>query len=164
MKKTEDFEIKLDKLLQTVLAFFGDSQQAFQKKGRLLEPGSAQHNLVTEALKNPELTIERLLKLYLLQMRAETEKRADKDDGKTPVTWQMFEGIAHIECKGRDLTKFDALVKDSDSINSLVNHYKRATRAYLKWYSKTNEGKEYNAMIKEKLDLDKLEEMLDIYD
>lgn len=162
MSKTKDFEIKLEKLLQVVLAFYGDARQAFQKKGNLLKRDSHQYKLVMDALVSPELTFDRLLNLYLLYLKSEQEKRASLGDGKVPVTWYMLESIAQIDCGLRDMTKFDALVEDRESIVKIIDLYKRVTGMYLKRYSKENDGKEYNSMIKEPLDLQQIRDDIEI--
>lgn len=162
MKKTSNFEIKLEKLLQVILAFYGDSKQAFQKKGNLLKRDSPQYQLVTDALTSPELTIERLLNLYLLYLKSEKEKKDNIEDGKVPITWYMIESIAEIDCDRRNMELFDKLVEGSASIEQTIDLYKKVTAMYLKSYSKKNQGKEYNSMIKEPLDLGEIRDLIEV--
>lgn len=160
LTKTSDFFVPLDKLLQVVLAFAGDSQQAFQKKGNLLKPSSAQYKLVTEALRSPALTTQTLLNLYLLYLKAEKSK---KDDKKFPVTWHLFESFSKIECSGGNYALVDPCLSTPEAIGELVSLYTKVTKSYYKRYTKQNEGKDYNAMIKEKLDIDTIRGDRDIF-
>lgn len=161
--KTRDFMISLEKFLQVVLAFKGDAQQAFQKKGRLLVGGSSQHEIVMKAISDtPELTTQRLLSLYLLYLRAEKTKTAGKEDGRTPIPWYLIEGFSKIDGAGSDYTKIDSLLNGAESIDRLIKLYRGATKMYLADYVKNNPGKDYNAMIKDTLDVEKLKGFLDV--
>lgn len=162
LKKTRDFMIPLEKFLQVVLAFSGDAQQAFQKKSRLLDSKSTQYSIVMDALGKPELTTQRLLSLYLLYLRAEKTKTADKEDGRTPIPWYLIEGFSKIDGAGSDFTKIDQLLSSSNDIDRLIKLYRGATKMYLKDYVQNNPGKDYNSMIKETLDTDKLRGFLDV--
>lgn len=159
MTKTADFYIPLDRLLQIILAFSGDAQQAFQKKSRLLDKGSPQYSLVTNAIRSPELTTKTLLNLYLLYLKAEKSK---KDDRKVPITWYLFEAFSKIECEGGNYSLVDNWLSTSEEINDLVNLYTKVTAYYLKDYTKKHKGKEYNSMIKEKLDMQVIRDGRDI--
>lgn len=160
IKKTQDFTIPLEKLLQVVLAFYGDAQQAFQKKGNLLKRDSKQYETVVDAIGSSELTTRRLLDLYLLYLKSETEKKASS--GKTPITWYFIEGFSHDECNGGDCTKIDDYTSSSEKIDRLINLYSMATKGYLRRYTAENEEKGYNDMIKEKLDFQLLEDCKDM--
>lgn len=150
---TAQFMVDLDKLLQVVLAFAGDAQQAFQKKGNLLKKDSPQYKLVTTAIRNPELTTRRLLDLYLLYLLSESMKKENAVDGKIPITWYLMEGFSKIECQGGDFGLIDDYLEEPDSINRIARLYKGATQAYLQEYVENHNGKEYNSMIKEPLDM-----------
>ena len=165
LTRTKHFEIKLDKFLQVMLAFYGDGQQAFQKKGNLLKKDSAQYNLVTNALKvsNSGMTVQLALEMYLLYLRAEQEKKANKEDGKVPITWYMFESIAKFDCEdGTKVENLSKLLENKESIDDLIKTYTGVSKLYLQGYANNNPGKEYNAMIKEKLDLGKVKEHLEL--
>lgn len=154
--KTQDFTIDLEKFLQVCLAYFGDAQQAFQKKGNLLKKESRQYDIVTEALRKPEFTTQRMLDLYLFYLRAEKEKAANKEDGKIPITWYMIESFAAFECGGRNLAKFDQALSTKKEVDSLIRLYATSTKLYLEDYVNSHQGEGYNSMIKESLDLEKM--------
>lgn len=156
LKKPQDFMIPIEKLLQVVLAFSGDAQQAFQKKGSLLKKDSSQYTCVTSAIMSPERTTQRLLNLYLLYLRSEKTKNNNQEDGKIPITWYFIEGFSKIECNGADYTKIDDYLNDKDEIEKLIKLYMMATKMYLDDYRRNNDGKEYNSMIKEKVDIELL--------
>lgn len=159
--KPVDFMIPLERLMQVVLAFYGDAQQAFQKKGNLLKKASSQYDLVTKALRSPELTTQRLLNLYLLYLASEKEKNSNTVDSRVPITWYLIEGFSQFECDGGNIVKTDEWLENTEKIVELLRLYKMTTTMYLKEYQRDNEGKEYNSMIKEKLDLTKLRYLRD---
>lgn len=161
LSKVQDFMIPLEKLLQVVLAFSGDAQQAFQKKGSLLKKDSQQYKCVTDAIMSPELTTQRLLNLYLLYLLSEKTKNSNAEDGKIPITWYLIEGFSKIECANGDYISIDDYLNSKEGISKLLNLYKVATNLYLADYRKNNDGKEYNSMIKEKLDIEKLKTFRD---
>lgn len=155
VKKVQDFTVPLEKLLQVVLAFYGDAQQAFQKKGNLLKRDSKQYQTVVEAIRSPELTTRRLLDLYLLYLRSEAEKKASA--GKAPITWYFIEGFSHDECNGGDCTKIDEYTNSPENIDKLISLYTGTTEGYLEQYTEDHPDKGYNEMIKEKLDFEEFE-------
>lgn len=127
-----------------------------KKKGSLLKKDSSQYTCVTSAIMSPELTTQRLLNLYLLYLRSEKTKNNNQEDGKIPITWYFIEGFSKIECNGADYTKIDDYLNDKDEIEKLIKLYMMATKMYLDDYRRNNDGKEYNSMIKEKVDIELL--------
>lgn len=154
--KPRDFHIPLEKLLQVILAFSGDAQQAFQKKGQLLKRDSRQYNLVTEKIRSSELTTRRLLNLYLLYLASEKAKASNQNNGKVPITWYLIEGFSRIECNGGDYALIDNYLDNPEAIANIIALYTGATSLYLDQYEKNNPGNGYNGMIKEELDMDLL--------
>ena len=150
----KDFMVPLDKLLQVVLAFAGDAQQAFQKKGQLLKTGSTQWGIVTDAIKSPLLTTQGLLDLWLLYLRSEQEKSDNIEDGKIPITWYLIEGFAKYECGG-SLDAISSNLMTVEDVNRVIRIYMIATQMYLDDYRATHQDGGYNTMIKEKINFDK---------
>ena len=145
--------IPLDKLMQVILAFAGDAQQAFQKKGALLKQGTSQWKLVTEAIQGDGLTTQRMLDLYLLYLRSEYEKSQNSVNGRVPISWYLIEGFAKYECEGGDFSKISEVLATSDGVDRVIRVYMGATMSYLMWYESSHAGKGYNDMIKEKIDM-----------
>lgn len=162
VKNLRDFMVPLDKLMQIILAFVGDSQQASQKKGALLKKDSAQWNLVTGAIKNDnDLTTHRMLDLYLLYLRSEYEKTQNKKDNRVPVTWFLIEGFSRYECDGADFSLVGEALETREKVDSLISLYTGVSKLYLAWYIKNHDGRGYNDMIKEKLDYKQFEDTRD---
>ena len=154
LNTVRDFMVPLDKLLQVLLAFSGDAQQAFQKKGSILKVDSSQWTTVTEAIRNPDLTTHALLDLYLLFLRSEMEKSINDKDGKIPITWYLIEGFSAFECKRGDYSLISPQLSSPEAVNRIIKTYKIATSLYMDDYLSAHPGQGYNAMIKEKLDID----------
>lgn len=154
VKTVRDFLVPLDKLLQAILAFSGDAQQAFQKKAALLNTGSSQYALVTDAiLNNPSLTTHTMLDLYLLYLRSEKEKSENTNDGKIPITWYLIEGFSRFECNS-DYAEVSKQLQTRQQVDHVIRLYMVATQLYLQNYMQIHPtGGGYNAMIKEKIDL-----------
>ncbi|MBR3159330.1 MAG: AIPR family protein [Atopobiaceae bacterium] len=157
VRNLRDFMVPLDKLMQVILAFAGDSQQASQKKSALLKKDSTQWKLVTEAIQSDEFTTQRMLDLYLLYVRSEYEKSINQEDTRVPVTWHLIEGFSRYECAGGKYGEISAAISDRGTIDRLVMLYKLATASYLMDYEQDNPTRGYNDMVKEKLDLAKFD-------
>lgn len=153
-KKVKDFTINLEKLLQVFLAFSENSQQAVQKKSQLLVPKSNQYETVTNFIKNPELTINAMLELYLFYLLCEQTKK--ENDGLIPITFFVIDGFSRFECHG-DVNKICDLLSTQDKINKLLKVYSMATNLYLSNYINKNEEANYNKMIKELIDYEEFE-------
>lgn len=153
VKNLRDFMIPLDKLMQVILAFAGDAQQAFQKKGALLKKDSSQWKLVTEAIQGDGLTTQRMLDLYLLYLRSEYEKSQNSVNGRVPISWYLIEGFAKYECGGGDFSRISEVLSTSADVDRIIRVYIATTMSYLMWYESTHMGKGYNDMIKEKIDM-----------
>ena len=153
VKNLRDFMIPLDKLMQVILAFAGDAQQAFQKKGALLKKDSNQWKIVTEAIQGNGLTTQRMLDLYLLYLRSEYEKSQNAVNGRVPISWYLIEGFAKYECSDGDFSRISETLASSADVDRIIKIYIATTLNYLMWYENTHAGKGYNDMIKEKLNM-----------
>lgn len=159
LNKVKDFIIDLEKLLQVFVAFMKNPLEAVQNKSKLLKQDTIQFEEVTNFIKNPQITSNDLLNLYLLYVRAEQEKKKS-EDGKMPNPFYLIYCFSKYECKG-DVSKISALLSNKEEIEVLIKKYKLTlSRYYKKWVSK-NPGKEYNDMIKSKIDEELLNEVKD---
>ena len=161
INKTKDLTIKLEKLLQVILAFKCGAQQAYQKKSNLLKFDTDQYNTVIDFIKDPKGTFNTILELYLLYIKAENAKKISKD-GRTPIPYYFIDFFAKYECENRDVTKIKGLLSNEENINYLINLYSRITYMYNVSYCKKN-NVEYNTMIKKAVDYELSEELHDLH-
>lgn len=155
-KKTKDFIVDLEKLLQVFTAFISTPQDAIQNKSKLLKDQSAQNKRVIDFIKSPETTSNDLVNLYLLYLRAEQEKLASPEK-KIPNPFYLIYCFARYECKG-DASKISTLLSSADEIDNLMKRYKMTLRRYYKQWVKKNDGHEYNDMIKAVINTNLLDE------
>lgn len=157
--RVKDFVIDLEKLLQVFIAFDTTPIVAIQNKAKLLKQGEKINQQVVDFIKNPVITSNDLLNLYLLYLRAEKEKKTSPD-GKSPNPFYFIYCFAKYECFG-DPTKISVVLCDNNEIDRIVKKYKLTLiRYYKKWVS-VNSGKEYNDMIKSQVDNGILDEEKD---
>ncbi len=142
----KDYNIELEKFLQVLMSFVDTPQIAVQKKSKLLVHGSSENTKVVEFIRQPELTANDYLFLYLLYLRAEKEKQKSKE-GKMPNAFYMIYCFSRYECKG-DISSISSLLSNKTSIDNIIKKYTLAISQYYKLWTEENEGKEYNDMIK----------------
>lgn len=159
LKKVKDFIIDLEKLLQVFIAFMNTPLNAVQNKVKLLKQDSTQNDEVTEFIKNPEITSNDLVNLYLLYLRAEKEKKKSTD-GKMPNPFYLIYCFAKYEC-AFDASKISLKLSNSQEVEDIVKKYKLTLNQYYKKWVQKNQGKEYNDMIKSKIDDALLDELKD---
>lgn len=151
LEKTKDFYIDLEKLLQVILAFSMGAPSAIQKKSKLLKPGSEENNTVVSFIKDTSVTINDLINLYLLYLRAEQEKKASSS-GKMPIPLYLINCFSHFECDNNP-EKISEYLKDSNAINNIIKLYSGTITGYYTQWKTNNPDKEYNTMIKSSLDM-----------
>lgn len=154
LNKVKDFVIDLEKLLQVIVAFICNPLDAVQNKSKLLKKDSVQNAQVVAFIKNPEITFNDLINLYLLYLRAEKEK---KNDGKVPNPFYLVYCFARYDCQG-NVANISSLLASEDAVNAIIKKYKLTLAKYYKKWVATNPGKEYNDMIKSQVDLSILDE------
>lgn len=148
--KTKDLLIDLEKFLQVILAFITNPQNAVQNKSKLLNPNTNQYNDVMNFIKDPEVTINTLLEIYLLYLRAEQEKK-NSTDGRTPIPLYLIYCFAKYSC---DLNSAHVLkeLESNEKIEKLIALYKATIQGYSTGWKAKNYDKDYNAMIKASLE------------
>lgn len=162
LSKVKDFIVDLEKLLQVIVAFKNNPLDAVQNKAKLLKHDSPQHREVVEFIRNPQITSNDLVNLYLLYLRAENEKKKG-GDAKVPNPFYLIYCFSRYECGG-DVSKISATLCDKEKVDQIIKKYKLTlTRYYKTWVSK-NPGKEYNDMIKSSIDLEILDDVKDTVD
>lgn len=158
IKKVSDCYIDLVKLLQVIVAFVKGGYYAYTKKSNLLKVDTDEFNKVIEFIKNPELTIDMLLDLYLLYKRSEIEKK-NSESGNNPIVYYLIDGFAKYECNGRKLSMLKNNLDTLEKVNKIINLYKGATKMYAMESAK-EDGVEYNKMIKRQIDYIRFEKVI----
>lgn len=156
LNSVSDYMIKLDKLLQVILAFKSGGTQAYQKKGNLLKVNTDQYNTVMDFIKNNNnVTTNAILNLYLLYLRLSSKKK-DTEIGAFPIAYYGLDCFNKYDChlnEGKILEELSS----KDKIDKLYRIYYMTTFNYTKYYTKEyNTG--YNTMIKQAIEYNKLEE------
>lgn len=156
LNSVSDYMIKLDKLLQVILAFKSGGTQAYQKKGNLLKVNTEQYNTVMDFIKNNNnVTTNAILNLYLLYLRLSSKKK-DTEIGAFPIAYYGLDCFNKYDChlnEGKILEELSS----KDKIDKLYRIYYMTTFNYTKYYTKEyNTG--YNTMIKQAIEYNKLEE------
>ncbi len=121
----------------------------------MLQHGSNQNTIVINFIKNPLITTNASLFLYLLYLRFEKIKKEKKIS--------PFYGIYcffKYECKG-DPEKITLMLSSKEAVNKIVNKYVKVLVLYYNGWTKKNGGKEYNDMIKSKIDIDLLDDKIE---
>lgn len=148
--KTKDLLIDLEKFLQVILAFITNPQNAVQNKSKLLNPNTTQYNDVMNFIKDPEVTINTLLEIYLLYLRAEQEKKSSTD-GRTPIPLYLIHCFAKYSCNFNSANVLKEL-ESNEKIEKLIALYKATIQGYSSGWKSKNLDKDYNAMIKASLE------------
>lgn len=157
LKKTSDFIIELEKLLQVFVAFEHTPLSAVQNKARLLQQDSSQNKQVVDFIKNPVITSNDMVNLYLLYLRAEKDKNASQEK-RVPNPFYLIYCFSRYECQG-DPTKISLRLESKDEIDYIMKKYKLTLSKYYRKWTRKNPGKEYNDMIKSQIDIELLDEV-----
>lgn len=155
LKKTKDFIIDLEKLLQVFLAFVSKPVDAIQNKSKLLRVDSTQNKAIIEFIRNPDLTAKDMIHLLLLYLRAESVKK-NSADKKSPNPFYLINWFATFECKG-DPSKISEILNSPEAVNRIIKKYTTIFQAYYKAYTGKYPDRDYNYMIKTQIDEELLE-------
>lgn len=158
-QKVNDVFVPLEKLLQVINAFVAGGQIAYTKKSCMLKYDSEQYKTATDFIKNPEITNDSILDLYLLYTRAEQEKK-QKSDSRAPISYYLIDLFALYECDKRKLANIPLNLDEQEKINHLIKLYTGVTKAYAKDYLKKY-NVDYNKMIKQAVDYEILDKERD---
>lgn len=156
-KRISDLFVPLEKLLQVINAFINGGQVAYIKKSNMLKQGSKEYNTAIDFIKNPKVTIETLIDLYLLYKIADITKQ-DSEDKRTPIPYYLVDMFAKYECENRKESLIPNKLNDKQNIIYIVKLYKAVSKAYIISYAKKYDM-DYNRMIKQTIDY----EIIDLY-
>lgn len=158
--KTQDYFIPLEKLLQVIIAFSMGGYHAYTKKSNLLKYNTVQYNNAIEFIKNPEITIDALLDMYLLYKKADICK-SNSQENRFPIPYYLIDAFAKYECKNRMPMLISSNLNSNSKIDRIIQLYTMVTKAYTKSIKQTTDI-EYNQMIKKPLDYQIFENQRDV--
>lgn len=152
LKKASDVFIPLDKFLQVIIAYCSGGFVAFTKKSSVLKFGTTQYKTAIEFIRDDRTTIDSLLDLYLLHMKAEQNKRKSKDK-RIPIPYYVIDGFAKYDCKDRNPLLIKENLSNKEKISRILKIYTVVSSLYTSQYCSKN-NIDYNKMIKQKVDYD----------
>ncbi len=160
-KNVNSSMIPLEKMLKVFLAFIYDGYAAFSKGSSVLKPNSPIYKEFSLNVEN-YLTIDNMIRLFMLYIKAETEKKTN--DNRHPIPYYMLSFMGYA-FKGKNFDeineKLDKLFSDKQIFLDIYNFYKKITNLYSKEYSKDKQS-DYNVMIKQEISMTIFEHCLDI--
>lgn len=158
-ERLTELQIKLETLLQIIGALFKDGHFAYAKKSYLLKPTSKEYYQSFSCKIGQFMTIESMSKLVFLYKRAEKDKKSS-DDKKSPSPYYLINFIGHyLRKNGIDIQRFFKNV-NSDDLLFVYEKFKILSNKYIESFS-IKHGLEYNVIIKQKIDLDIMNEVLE---
>jgi hypothetical protein len=149
-ENTPDYFIPLEKLLQVIIAFSMGGYHAYTKKSNLLKYNTLQYNKAIEFIKNPEVTIDALIDLYLLYKKADICK-VNSQENRFPIPYYLIDAFANYECMDRTPALISSNLSSDSQIDKIITLYTAVTNAYTESIKQTT-GTEYNQMIKKPVD------------
>lgn len=151
--KIDDLIIPLETLLQVILAFEHGGYQAYTKKNKVLKIDSSTNQSIIDFIKNGIYTIENILHIYLLYLKAEKEKK-QSEDKRTPIPFYMigFLGGRFTNKSEKTIKEaFSFIFSDSSKLDAIYLYYKKMTIQYKLMYNQQRDT-DYNIMIKAPID------------
>lgn len=157
--KASDIFVPLDKLLQVIWAFEKWWYFAYTKKNKLLDPNSETYNEFSKNVQNL-MSFDTMLKIYMIYRKAEEDKK-NSEDKKTPVPYYVLSFIWYLFKKWNYQT-IDNFFNNtqSDDFIFLYNFFKWISKNYVNRYESIHK-RPYNEMIKQDIDYDILNNILD---
>lgn len=151
--KIDDIMIPLEKLLQVILSFDKGGYYAFTKKSQVLKLDSPISTDIVKFITSSGYTIDDILKLYLLFLKAEKEKLENKDK-RTPIPYYLIGFIGNKFSLANSSIKkkaFDFIFESSSNLKNIYTFYKAVTKSYRINFKRIKEF-DYNQMIKMPID------------
>lgn len=160
LKKTSEFYIHLEKLLQVILAFKLGGLAAYTQKKDVLKPDTQTYNSVVDFIKSGNVTTDVLLSLYLLYMRAEKEKKSNVSNPNfkvaTPIPFYLIDGFARYECEN-DVKKVNDNLQTAEQVQKLMKLYTIICNSYSSSFM-NQKAVDYIKMIKMEIDYELFKE------
>ena len=158
-ERLSELQIKLETLLQIIGALFKDGHFAYAKKSYLLKPTSKEYYQSFSCKIGQLLTIESMSKLVFLYKRAEKDKK-ESQDKKSPSPYYLINFVGHFLRRNEiDIQDFLKII-DPDDFRFVYDKFKILSNKYIESYG-LRYNLEYNVIIKQKIDLDIMNKVLD---
>lgn len=157
--KLNNYMIPLEKFLKVLLAFEKSGYEAFVKGSSVLRLNTLYYNDFSLNI-DQLLTIDNMIRLYFLYIKADQEKR-HSEDRRTPIPYYVLGFLGRefrIQDFGSKNDKLKRLFANKQTLDVVYDFYKNLTPAYAEEYLSVYK-EEYNKMIKQEIDetlLDKL--------
>lgn len=152
-EKIENIIIPLEKLLQIFLAFEQNGYQAFVKKSQVLKQDSATNTTIIKFIKEKEYTINDLLNIYLLYLKAEKDKK-NSEDQRTPIPFYLIGFLGskfQYKSNKKCIEVLRYIFSDKNILESVYDLYTLITKLYKSQFFSIK-GIDYNKMIKSPID------------
>lgn len=152
-EKIENIIIPLEKLLQIFLAFDQNGYQAFVKKSQMLKQDSATNTTIIKFIKEKEYTINDLLNIYLLYLKAEKDKK-NSEDQRTPIPFYLIGFLGskfQYKSNKKCIEVLRYIFSDKNILESVYDLYTLITKLYKSQFFSIK-GIDYNKMIKSPID------------
>ncbi|MCD4747170.1 MAG: AIPR family protein [Bacteroidales bacterium] len=157
-KMLQNVQISLETLIQIIGALKKDAYFAYTKKAYLLKPTNKEYYQQFSTKIGEFFTTESIVKLIILYKKAEIDKR-NSEDKKTPSPYYLLNFIGYDLAKKNidKQTFFKELL--SDELEVIYERYKILSQKYYKAFKDKYEL-EYNQMVKQKVDIDLMNKVL----
>lgn len=152
IKNPKDICIDLEKLLQVLVAYIKDGYFAYKQKSSLLKQSSDVFKTISINIQD-YLSIENMIRIYYLYMRAEIDKKQINDNRAT-IPYYIL-GFISYHIQGEHTSEamnsqLDLLFNlPEEKFNMIYAYLKKLVEQY-KYISQKN-NIEYNVMIKQKI-------------
>ena len=144
--------IPLEKLLKSLLAFHEDGYKAFYYGSSVLRPNTSLYKDFSLNIAQT-FTIDNMLFLYLLFMKADADRKKS-DDKRKPIPYYVLSFLGS-QFKNLDYNqrneKLKSLFSDKGRLMSIYRFYSDLTYDYSEDYEATH-GQDYNRMITQDID------------
>lgn len=158
-KKIADVQIPLETLIQIIGAFKKDAHFAYTKKSFLLRPTSKEYYQNFSIKIGDFFTIESMIKLILLYKKSEHDKK-NSEDKKSPSPYYLLNFLGYYLKSNNIDEQYFLKNVTIESLEIIYENFKILSSKYYELY-KRKHSLEYNQMIKQKVDVKIMEEVLE---
>lgn len=146
----KDLPIDLEKMLQICIAYITDGYNAFTKKSSVLKANTEIFKKYSINIQD-YLSFENMIRLYLLYKKAEGDRKASADK-RTPIPYYILGFMSYFIKDKNEVENYNKLLNslfsnDDAGIQKLYEYLVNLSNLY-----KKEMGKDYNVLIKTKID------------
>lgn len=160
-KNINDLMINLELLIQIILAVKKDAFYSYTKKSVILKPSNQEYFENFSKKIGDFFTTESMMKLILLYKKAELDKK-NSADKKSPSPYYLINFLGYYLKKNniKDQNFFQKI--SMPDLNFVYDKFKKLSSKYYEKF-KEIKGLEYNQMIKQKIDQNILDNILETH-